>query len=433
MASTELAQSCASRYLLYRFSGYEISRAKSFQAINDISLVQEKLHDSVAFVLKASKQLPADIIITKYHFSIVTRALGEGGQGTTYVAEKFFRAEFGNFSSEEVALKLTDFSLERERTLLHEFLYPNDFKDTRLNFCREVFEVYGSKGKKNVGFLQLMEGDLTQIDYTKIEDPASFILPILYNVASGLEVLEKSGIIHRDVKGPNMFYDEDGHGAVGDMGYIDSYDPKRNEKGPICGTPGYLAPFTYETLSDQIERVGYQTPAGDVYAFGIMLQDDVLGKMILQFGKKYGVKVDEYRRTIMSRIISKTSKKRFSNESVVIEKVEPEEISNLAKKFQRSRRLVYYSSEKELRFIPEAKKYLEIVKTVLNRFEGDLDSSELKGLLDLARLAYCFQIAPQEKLTFTNVCEVLGNFFSEGESSGDDEAIDPSAASSSNS
>ena len=93
---------------------------------------------------------------------------------------------------------------------------------------------------------------------------------VTLQVAKGLGAIHEQGLVHRDLKPPNILLDEEGNAYVGDFGL--AKDPRASvitKTGEAIGTVDYMAP-------EQIrgEEVG---PAADVYALGCTLFECLVG------------------------------------------------------------------------------------------------------------------------------------------------------------
>ena len=97
-------------------------------------------------------------------------------------------------------------------------------------------------------------------------------------VAAGIQIAEAlgaahaGGIIHRDVKPPNVLVEPDGAFKVVDFGLAhrpESVEERLTESGAVVGTPAYMSPEQV-----QGEAVG---PPTDVFAVGVMLYRMVSG------------------------------------------------------------------------------------------------------------------------------------------------------------
>ena len=193
--------------------------------------------------------------------------IGRGGTAAVFKAQKM-----GDTSGEVYALKVVWPHL----TVNHEAL---------LRFRREI-DVLGEldhprlvrfveAGRHDGCFYYVMEhltgGTLR--DRIERRGPGSpeDALDLLSELAQPLGYLHGRGLVHRDVKPGNIFYDDEGHAVLGDFGLA-----KRQEDHGITlaeefiGTPLYLAPEVF--ASDKFDhRV-------DLYALGVCALELILGK-----------------------------------------------------------------------------------------------------------------------------------------------------------
>jgi O-acetyl-ADP-ribose deacetylase (regulator of RNase III) len=70
--------------------------------------------------------------------------------------------------------------------------------------------------------------------------PVSMLVRIGVNVLRGLSSIHVAGVIHRDIKPPNLFLSGAGEAMVGDFGI--AVDPHGAARGDLAGTPAFLAP-----------------------------------------------------------------------------------------------------------------------------------------------------------------------------------------------
>jgi serine/threonine protein kinase len=99
---------------------------------------------------------------------------------------------------------------------------------------------------------------------------AARTMDVIAQAAAGLEAAHAAGLVHRDVKPANLLLDPQGVVKITDFGIAHSIGSARvTATGELIGTPGYLAP----------ERVagGQPTPAGDLYALGIVAYECLAG------------------------------------------------------------------------------------------------------------------------------------------------------------
>lgn len=95
--------------------------------------------------------------------------------------------------------------------------------------------------------------------------PFDHAMRILADVAAALKYLHAQGAVHQDVKTQNVYLDENGRAALGDMGstYFVS------QGGQVSGSPYYMAPEIYHGESS--------SSASDVYSLGILMYELLLG------------------------------------------------------------------------------------------------------------------------------------------------------------
>ncbi len=90
---------------------------------------------------------------------------------------------------------------------------------------------------------------------------------MMADVARGLHAIHQSGVIHRDIKPPNLFLQGNGDTMIGDFGIATSI--ATHTKGPLAGTPRYLAPEVW--LNKEVTR------RSDLYALGATAHEMLTG------------------------------------------------------------------------------------------------------------------------------------------------------------
>ncbi|MEZ4368735.1 MAG: protein kinase [Kofleriaceae bacterium] len=88
---------------------------------------------------------------------------------------------------------------------------------------------------------------------------------------AGLEVAHHRGVVHRDVKPANVFFDARGTGKLGDFGVAHLVDLGQTQTGGLIGTLAYMSP-------EQITGAPI-TVAADLYALGVTLFEALTGRL----------------------------------------------------------------------------------------------------------------------------------------------------------
>ena len=98
--------------------------------------------------------------------------------------------------------------------------------------------------------------------------PHDEVLHIGKGVASALAYAHKRGVIHRDIKPPNVMISTDNRVMLMDFGL--ALDTHHGSMGEVFGTPHYIAP-------EQARRSADATSLSDVYSLGVMLYEMLTG------------------------------------------------------------------------------------------------------------------------------------------------------------
>ena len=174
--------------------------------------------------------------------------LGHGGFGVVYAA-----LDHGS-GSQRVALKRLRalhsgdlYRLKREFRTLLELSHPNLVRRYELQ----------SDGSEAFFTMELIDGDTFT---SRLQRQPEAALSLLTQLVSGLGALHAHGLVHRDLKPSNVMVDRDGRAVLLDFGLT----APAGTSSFVAGTARYLAP--------EIERGGV-SPASDLYALGVMLQE----------------------------------------------------------------------------------------------------------------------------------------------------------------
>jgi len=209
----------------------------------------------------------------------IVRALGAGGMGTVHEVERItdgrrmaLKTLRGRVDTEAMA------RFAREAQLAAELFHPNlvPVHDVGVTSAGTLFLV-----------MELVDGGSLEAARKRFGDPG-WALPILAQIAGGLEAMHSRGIVHRDLKPANVLLQRDVP-RIADFGLavLRSDDPVADiaaaatlagpdsppltRAGAIIGTPFYMAP---ELAAGAREA----RAAADVFAFGVMAYEMLCGR-----------------------------------------------------------------------------------------------------------------------------------------------------------
>ncbi|HSK05554.1 MAG TPA: protein kinase, partial [Kofleriaceae bacterium] len=94
---------------------------------------------------------------------------------------------------------------------------------------------------------------------------------MVLDLIGGLEVAHHRGVVHRDVKPANVFFDARGTAKLGDFGVAHLVDLGQTQTGGLIGTLAYMSP-------EQITGAPISV-AADLYSVGVTLFEALTGRM----------------------------------------------------------------------------------------------------------------------------------------------------------
>ncbi|MEZ4540981.1 MAG: serine/threonine-protein kinase [Chloroflexota bacterium] len=201
---------------------------------------------------------------------ILHEPLGEGGFSRVYRAHDQRRRV-------DVALKLLDPAATATEEGRQRFL--REVEAARRLRSRHIVPVYETGIHDNRAFLalRLMRGGTLAQRLARtpiLDDPAA--AQVLRHVARALDHARRYGIIHRDVKPSNIFYDANGVVCLGDFGLAKVRGLVTVTKlGQIIGSVYYMAP-------EQVRGLIYTSERSDVYSLGVVLYEMMTGRVPFQ-------------------------------------------------------------------------------------------------------------------------------------------------------
>jgi hypothetical protein len=205
------------------------------------------------------------ILASRYEIQTM---LGKGGMGVVYQAHD-------RLLDEPVAIKVLRGELMNTPELARRFRSEIKLarKVSHTNVCR--IHEYGEDGSLSYISMALIQGtDLRRLLRQQPEGlPTEEAFAAAIQAADGLQAIHAVGIIHRDLKTPNIVRDEEGVVRLMDFGIAKEADRNAGltATGEVMGTPEYMSPE--QCRGDQLDF------RSDLYSLGIVVYEIFTGRV----------------------------------------------------------------------------------------------------------------------------------------------------------
>ena len=208
-----------------------------------------------------------EVIAGRYRLE---RLLGAGASGRVFLATD-------EVAGRAVALKMFFASNARGGAAYERFVREARLASTlRHPSLVEVYDVSVERGFLVMEYLP--GGSLAQridsIDGSPGEPTklaAAQVRRMALDLIGGLEAAHHRGVVHRDVKPANVFFDARGTAKLGDFGVAHLVDLGQTQTGGLIGTLAYMSP-------EQITGAPISI-AADLYALGVTLFEALTGRL----------------------------------------------------------------------------------------------------------------------------------------------------------
>src|SRR5262245_4091561 len=193
----------------------------------------------------------------------VVRKLGTGGMANVYLAED---QELGR----SVAIKMLDERHSQDEQFVERF--RREAKNAAGLSHPNIVSIYDRGEAEGTYYIAMeyLEGrTLKELLVTRGPTPIAVAIDYTRQILAGLGFAHRPGIVHRDIKPPNVVVAPDGRLKVTDFGIARSGTSQMTETGSIIGTAQYLSP--------EQAKGAPVTPASDIYSVGIVLYEMLTG------------------------------------------------------------------------------------------------------------------------------------------------------------
>ncbi len=206
---------------------------------------------------------PGTLFHSRYE---ILSPLGRGGMGTVYKAHD-------RTLDETVAIKVLRPDFAQDPRMADRF--KSEIKLARRVRHKNVCTIHDYGEEQGLLFIsmELIEGvDLKHILREQGALPAEQAYDVGIQVAEGLQAVHDAGIVHRDLKTPNIMLDPQGVARLMDFGVAKRLgEGTLTATGQIVGTPEYMSPE-----QAQGHKVDFRS---DIYALGIVLYEIFTGRV----------------------------------------------------------------------------------------------------------------------------------------------------------
>jgi serine/threonine protein kinase len=214
-------------------------------------------------VLAATLRL-GSVVAGRYE---IQQQLGKGGMGVVYRAHD-------KLLDEQVAIKVLRPEVARDSEISKRF--QSEIKLARRvshkNVCR-IHEYGEDKGLRYISMEYMQGVDLRQILRERGGLPTDEAYATALQLADGLHAIHEVGVIHRDLKTPNIMRDTRGQIRLMDFGIAKDWGAATSATatGLVMGTPEYMSPEQARG-----EKIDFRS---DIYALGIVIFEIFTGRV----------------------------------------------------------------------------------------------------------------------------------------------------------
>jgi serine/threonine protein kinase len=197
---------------------------------------------------------------SKYGRWKIEKSIDEGGQAHVFLVTDSEGQKSGRFALKRLRDQARTELFDREIQVIRRLKHPNIIR----------IEDFGLARAKPYYVMEYFErGSLDAVGGSAFRADLNRAVAILISVCSALSAAHKEGVIHRDIKPPNILLREDDTPVLADFGicHLDG-DERLTMTDKAMGARDYTAP---EMESGGRRRLGGPTEKTDVYGLGKVL------------------------------------------------------------------------------------------------------------------------------------------------------------------
>lgn len=243
------------------------NRAIESKRASDTGTVETQQMDSViksgSEVINLEDMKPGQMIGDRYQF---VRKVGKGAFGTVLLVND-------TFVDEQIILKFINTQLAADESAIKRFIH--ELRYTRKITHENVIRIYD--------LLNFGEWQAISMEYFESHTLGQEIknhqamdvqkaLKILIQITRGMQTAHVAGVIHRDMKPPNILINDEGLVKVVDFGIAAAArntETRLTKTGTLVGTPTYIAPE--QVLGKPVDN------RTDIYSLGIIMYEMLSG------------------------------------------------------------------------------------------------------------------------------------------------------------